>query len=143
MIIRKAFDVDIIEVICDLSEITQQELAAFGKTLEDAAEYALRKLADHGASAGIVDGKVVVVFGLDYSVDDAVYTWILATDGYFKQGTSGYKKYRKFMKEVVSAHEKPVMSISGSKHPDIERWFALSGAKPVLKTDNATVFLYS
>lgn len=140
MIIRNAFDVDVMAVLDNLSDISRDELKHFGKTPEDGAEYALRMIKENGGKAGVVNGEVVVVFGLDYSDQDAVFTWVLTTDAYFKQPPSGYKAYRKFMKELVAAHEKPVMSISGSKHPEVERWFALTGGKMVLKNNKVRVF---
>lgn len=131
---------DVYNIIQDLSDQNRAEHVAMGLTewqvLKDAAAW----VKEWPTVTGWIDDKPAFVFGV-LGVEQKL-TWFLGTKAYFKSGAVGVLGARRILRQAKEKHG-PLLTISQSLHPDVDRWFTLLGFEKIEDNGQRRVFRYA
>lgn len=140
MIVRPATLGDAMFVMKNLSEQSRSERDAMGVTDWQMLKMINGWMEDQGAAAGVVGSAPVVLFGIIKS-DEVTTTWFLATQEYFDLGAPAVLHARRYLKSKRKEHG-PLVTVSRSNHPAVDRWFELLGYFKIGEKDGAKVYQY-
>jgi hypothetical protein len=123
---------DIKAVLDDPSAITAQETEAAGFTPWTALKFFRDCLQEGEARAVFVDGEIAFVLGIAPHplLPRRASLWFVSTERYWKTGAAGVRFGRAFLRSLAEKYPGEwLVARSWSRHPDVERWFALLGFK--------------
>lgn len=129
------------DVLLNLSEQNFDELEALRLTKWEAFKR-IRDMMENGeATAMLVNGRPVCVFGVVWEPVGYHRTWFVATQAYWDLGMTGVRHARRFLADA--SRKGPLITGSASPHPAVERWFRLLGYEKLEEKDGVKWFKYA
>ena len=129
---------DVNRVFGRLASRISQELSAAGKTEGSAKEHLLMDLRE-GRAHALREGDETLAVITWHEEDGNAYTSFAADEAFFTARTVRFCK-RHIRKIQQLCGNAPIRSVSWSRHPDVERWFAAIGFSAVEEGDGSTTF---
>jgi hypothetical protein len=135
---RTATPQDLSQVFDHLAVRLSQEYATAGETANKAKENLLMDLRE-GRGHALIDGNKTLAVITWHEDDGRAYTSFAADEEFFTAKTLRFCK-RHIQKIQQLCGNIPIRSVSWSKRPDVDRWFAVIGFEKVKQDENSTTF---
>jgi hypothetical protein len=135
---RTATPQDLSHVFDRLADRLSQEHATAGETDSKAKENLLMDLRE-GRGHALMDGNEILAVITWHEEDGMAYTSFAAHEEFFSAKTVRFCK-RHIHKIQQLCGNIPVRSVSWSKRPDVDRWFAVIGFEKVEQDENSATF---
>jgi hypothetical protein len=135
---RTATPQDLGRVFDHLADRISQEHARAGETNSKAQENLLMDLRE-GRGHALLDGDKTLAVITWHEEDGTAYTSFAAYEEFFSAKTVRFCK-RHIQKIQQLCGNIPIRSVSWSKRPDVDRWFAVIGFEKVEQDENSVTF---
>jgi hypothetical protein len=135
---RTATPQDLSHVFDHLAERISQEHAKAGETGSKAHEKLLMYLRE-GRGHALLDGNKTLAVITWHEEGGIAYTSFAADEEFFSAKSVRFCK-RHIQKIQQLCGNIPIRSISWSKHPDVDRWFAVIGFQKVEQDEKSSTF---
>jgi hypothetical protein len=126
---------DVFAILEDLSDVSRAEMMNFDRSNWDALYCAKACMRGGGLDCLVENGTPLAVIGTVSNAEDCYKhaTWFMASKKFFDLGVKSVIGGQRYMRQL--AKSRPGVSfesLTASKHPQVERWFALLGFRRVM-----------
>ena len=135
---RTATAQDLSQVFDHLAERISQEHATAGESDSKVKENLLMDLRE-GRGHALMDGNETLAVITWHEEDGTAYTSFAANEEFFSAKTVRFCKNH-IQKIQQLCGNSPIRSVSWSKRPDVDRWFAVIGFEKVEQGENSATF---
>lgn len=133
---------DIAAIFESLSEISDDEIAAFGISYAEAEAAAEEGVRRGCAFVALSEGQPTCLFWF-YPGEGVCHTYFLSTEAYFDVMLASTRATRACLEMCAKSYPKTkLVSVTTSQHPSAEKWFRLIGFAKTGEEGDTKTFEY-